>query len=409
MKKSVLKKYARLIARVGARVQKGQQVLIQADLDQPEFVKMVVEECYKAGAAKVMVDWDYQPLTRPHVRYRNLKTLSTVEKWEEEKLRWMEETLPCRIYLLSEDPDGLAGVNQEKMAKGIQGRQKVIKPYRDRMEGRYQWCIAAVPGEAWAKKVFPKERKAKAVELLWEAILATVRVDEAGDPEAAWAEHNRDLHDRCEYLNSLGIESLHYSASNGTDFTVGLIADSKFNGGEDQTMSGNWFNANMPTEECFISPMKGQAEGVVYSSKPLSYQGQLIDNFSIRFEGGKAVEVHAEKNEALLKKLISMDEGAAYLGECALVPYESPVRKSGLLFYNTLFDENAACHLALGMGFIDTIRDYEKYTLDELHTKGVNDSMIHEDFMIGTADLSITARCRDGREVPIFRNGTWAF
>ncbi|MGM9662786.1 MAG: aminopeptidase, partial [Oscillospiraceae bacterium] len=263
MKKSVLKKYARLIARVGARVQKGQQVVIQAELDQPEFVKMVAEECYKAGASKVIVDWDYQPLTRPHVRYRSLKTLSTVEKWEEEKLRWMEETLPCRIYLVSEDPDGLAGVNQEKMAKGIQGRQKVIKPYRDRMEGRYQWCIAAVPGEAWAKKVFPRERKAKAVELLWEAILATVRVDEAGDPEAAWAEHNRDLHDRCEYLNSLGIESLHYTASNGTDFTVGLIPDSKFNGGEDQTMSGNWFNANMPTEECFISPMKGKAEGIV--------------------------------------------------------------------------------------------------------------------------------------------------
>ena len=409
MKKTVLRKYARLIARTGARVQKGQQVLLTAELDQPEFVKMVVEECYKAGASRVVVDWTYQPLTRPNVRYRTLKSLSTVEKWEEEKLRWMKDTLPCRIFLCSEDPDGLAGVNQEKMAKGIQARQKIVKPYRDAIEGKHQWCIAAVPGEAWAKKVFPKERTSRAVELLWQAILATVRVDEQGDPEAEWAAHNKDLRERCDYLNSLGIESLHYTASNGTDFTVGMIPEGKFNGGEDVTQSGNWFNANMPTEECFISPKKGVAEGIVYSSKPLSYQGQLIDNFSIRFENGKAVEVHAEQNEELLKKLISMDEGSAYLGECALVPYESPVQKSGLLFYNTLFDENAACHLALGMGFIDTIRDYEKYTLDELHEMGVNDSIIHEDFMIGTADLNITARCRDGREVAVFRNGTWAF
>ena len=409
MKKTVLRKYARLIARTGVRVQKGQQVLVVAELDQPEFVKMVVEELYKAGAAKVMVDWQYQPLTRPNVRYRSLKSLSTVEKWEEEKLRWMTETLPCRLYLISEDPDGLAGVNQAKMAKGIQARQKIVKPYRDAIEGKHQWCIAAVPGEAWAKKVFPKERKAKAVELLWEAILATVRVDESNDPEAAWAAHNKDLRERCDYLNSLGIESLHYTASNGTDLTVGLIPDSKFNGGEDATQSGNWFNANMPTEECFISPMKGQAEGIVYSSKPLSYQGQLIDNFSVRFEGGKVVEVKAEQNEELLKKMVSMDEGAAYLGECALVPYESPVNKSGILFYNTLFDENAACHLALGMGFIDTIVDYEKYTLEELHAKGINDSIIHEDFMIGTADLNITAHCRDGKDVAIFRDGTWAF
>ncbi len=409
MKKTVLRKYARLIARTGVRVQKGQQVQVYADLDQPEFVKLVVEELYKAGAANVIVDWSYQPLARTHVRYRSLKTLSTVEKWEEEKLRWMVDTLPCRLYIVSEDPDGLAGVNQEKMGKGIQARQKIVKPYREAIDGKHQWCIAAVPGKAWAKKVFPGERPAKAMELLWEAILATVRVDDQNEPEAAWAAHNKDLHDRCEYLNNLGIESLHYTASNGTDLTVGMIPDATFHGGEDVTQSGNWFNPNMPTEECFISPMKGKAEGIVYSSKPLSYQGQLIDNFSLRFEGGKVVEAKAEKNEELLKKMVAMDEGAAYLGECALVPYESPVNKSGLLFYNTLFDENAVCHLALGMGFIDTIRDYEKYTLEELRAKGINDSIIHEDFMIGTADLRITAHCRDGRDVEIFRDGTWAF
>ena len=409
MKKTVLRKYARLIARTGARVQKGQPVLLTAELDQPEFVKMVVEECYKAGASRVVVDWSYQPLTRPNVRFRTLKSLSTVEKWEEEKLRWMKDALPCRIFLTSEDPDGLAGVNQEKMAKGIQARQKIVKPYRDAIEGKHQWCIAAVPGEAWAKKVFPKERTSRAVELLWQAILATVRVDETNDPEAEWAAHNKDLRERCDYLNSLGIESLHYTASNGTDFTVGMIEDGKFNGGEDVTQSGNWFNANMPTEECFISPKKGVAEGIVYSSKPLSYQGQLIDNFSIRFENGKAVEVHAEQNEELLKKMICMDEGAAYLGECALVPYESPVQKSGLLFYNTLFDENAACHLALGMGFADTIKDFQNKTLEECRELGINDSMIHEDFMIGCDTMNIDAICEDGKVVPVFRGGNWAF
>ena len=405
MKKTVLKKYAHLIAVSGAGVKKGQQVVIQADLDQPEFVKMVVDECYRAGASKVIVDWDYQPLTRSHIRYRSVKTLSSLEKWEQEKWQWMADTL-FGSWDLRRKP---MICSKQKMAKGQQGRYRIIKPYRDRMEGCYQWCIAAVPGEAWAKKVFPKERKSAAVEKLWEAILSTVRVNESNDPVAEWQAHNKDLRDRCDYLNSLGIETLEYKASNGTDFTVGMIPQAKFCGGDEKTRSGNWFNPNMPTEECFISPMRGKAEGIVYSSKPLSYQGQLIDEFSIRFENGKVVEVHAKKNEELLKKLVNMDEGASYLGECALVPYESPIQQSGLLFYNTLFDENAACHLALGMGYVDTIRDNENYTLEEMHAMGVNDSMVHEDFMIGTADLSITAHCSDGRSVPIFRNGGWAF
>jgi len=409
MKKSLLRKYAKLIATTGANVQKGQQVIVYAELDQPEFVQMVVEECYRAGAAKVMVDWAYQPLTKVNVRHRSLKTLSTVEKWEEEKFRWIADTLPCRIHLISDDPDGLKGVNIRKMAKGQQARYKVLKPYNDSWEGKIQWCIAAVPGEAWAKKVFPGLRKSQAVEKLWQAILQTARVDEERDATENWAKHNADLKARCDYLNSLGIESLKYSASNGTDLTVGMIPEAIFCGGSETTLSGKVFNPNIPTEECFISPMRGKAEGIVYSTKPLSYEGQLIENFSIRFESGKAVEVHAEKGEELLKELIGMDEGAAYLGECALVPYESPINQTGILFYNTLFDENACCHLALGRGFMDTIRDCHSYTLQQCQEMGVNDSMVHEDFMIGTPDLSIDAYCRDGKVVPIFRNGTWAF
>lgn len=407
MKKTVLRNYARLIAEKGVNIQKKQEVIIQCELDQPEFVKMLVEECYRAGAGKIIVYWDYQPLEKIHYRYQSVTTLSKVEKWEEERLQHYVDKLPCRIYLVSEDPDGLKGVNQEKMNKAMQKRFPIIKPYRDKMENRYQWCIAAVPGEKWAKKVFPGLPKGKAIEKLWEAILFTSRVDD--DPVAAWDKHNKDLHDRCEYLNSLGIDKLIYKGTNGTDFSVGMIDDAVFRGGGEVSLQGIYFNPNIPTEECFISPKRGIAEGIVYATKPLSYQGQLIEGFSIRFENGKAVEVHAEKNEELLKKMISMDEGAAYLGECALVPVNSPISESGLLFYETLFDENAACHLALGMGFADSIKDFDKYTLDECREKGINDSMIHVDFMIGFDGLDIDAVTRDGKTVPIFRKGTWAF
>ncbi|MBQ5995914.1 MAG: aminopeptidase [Clostridia bacterium] len=407
MKKTVLRSYAKLIAEKGVNIQKKQEVIIQCELDQPEFVKMLVEECYRAGAGKVVVNWEYQPLTKLHYRHQTLTSLSKVEKWEQERLQHYVDELPCRIYLVSEEPDGLKGINQEKMNKAMQKRFPIIKPYRDKMENRYQWCIVAVPGEKWAKKVFPGMPKGKAIEKLWEAILFTSRVD--GDPIAAWDSHNKDLHDRCEYLNSLGIDKLVYKGDNGTDFTVGMIKQAVFRGGGETSLQGIYFNPNIPTEECFISPMRGVAEGVVYATKPLSYQGQLIENFSIRFENGKAVEVHAEKNEELLKKMISMDEGAAYLGECALVPVNSPISESGLLFYETLFDENAACHLALGMGFADSIKDFDRYTLDECRKMGINDSMIHVDFMIGYEGLDIDAITRDGKTVPIFRKGTWAF
>ena len=408
MKKTVLRKYAKLIAAKGGNVKKGQDVEILASLDQPEFVKMVAEECYALGARKVTVDWSYQPLTKVHQKKRSLTTLSKMEDWEVAKLKHQSETLPVRIYIDSDDPDGLKGVDQKKLSKASQARYKIVKPYREAMENKYQWCIAAVPGAAWAKKVFPGESKTRAIEKLWEAILYTSRVDD--DPVAAWEAHNADLARRCDYLNSLGIETLEYKSANGTDFRVGMIEDALFMGGSEIAQgSGIEFNPNIPSEEVFISPKKGVADGLVVSSKPLSYRGELIENFSIRFEDGKAVEVHAEKNQALLEQMISMDEGAPYLGECALVPYDSPIRNSGVLFYNTLFDENAACHLALGHGFTNTLKDYDKYTVKECYEKGINDSMIHVDFMIGTEDLSITAITRDGKRVPVFKDGNWAF
>ncbi len=408
MNKTRLKKYASLIARVGANVQKGQEVIIQAELDQPEFVKMVADECYKAGAKKVSVDWSYQPLTKSNVRYCSEKVLGGLDKWQLEKWEHQADVLPCKIYLMSEDPDGLAGINQKKFAAAMASRSKLIKPIRDKMENKYQWCIAAVPGKAWAKKVFPNEKTNKAVELLWEAILDTSRVNE--DPVEAWRLHNESLAKKCEYLNSLKIKELRYRSKNGTNFRVGLLPNALFMAGGEKTLGrGIYFNPNIPTEEVFTSPRRGDCDGVVCSTKPLSYGGQLIDNFRIRFEGGKVVGSSAEKGAELLSELIEMDEGAAYLGEVALVPYSSPINKSGLLFYNTLFDENAVCHLALGRGFTNVLIDYDKYSEEEAHEMGINDSIVHEDFMIGSEDMSITALTEDGREIKIFENGEWAF
>ena len=407
MKKTVLREYAKLIVRCGVNVQKGQEVLIYADLDQPEFVKLVVEEAYKAKAKKVTVEWNYQPLAKIHVRYQSVTTMGTVTDFQKARQQHYCDTLPARIHLISEDPDGLKGMNMAKMAKARKMSYPILKPYVDQREGKQQWCIAAVPGAAWAKKVFPGLRTSVAMEKLWEAILFTSRVTD--DPIGEWEKHNKNLHDRCEYLNNLGIDKLHFTADNGTDLTVGMIPEAVFCGGGETSRQGIYYNPNIPTEECFISPKRGEAEGIVYSTKPLSYQGQLIDNFSIRFEKGKAVEAKAEVGEELLNTMISMDEGAAYLGECALVPEKSPIAESGLLFYNTLFDENAACHLALGMGYADTIRDHHNKSLEECRQLGINDSMIHEDFMIGCASMNIDAITRDGKTIPIFRQGNWAF
>lgn len=407
MKKSLLREYARLIARCGVNVQKGQLVLVYAELDQPEFVRMVVEEAYKAGAKEVRVEWDYQPLAKLHYRYVSQKNLGTVQEWQKARLQYYCDEIPARIHLVSEDPDGLKGINIAKMAKARQMRYPIVKPYSDALEGKQQWCIAAVPGAAWAKKVFPGLRTSTAIEKLWEAILTTSRVCE--DSVQAWRDHQADLAGRCAYLNQLNIESLHYTADNGTDLTVGMIPEAQFCGGGETTQSGVFFQPNIPTEECFISPLRGKAEGIVYATKPLSYQGQLIENFWVRFADGKAVEVSAEKGEALLKQMIAMDEGAAYLGECALVPQTSPINQSNVLFYETLFDENAVCHLALGAGFNDTIRDYHQKTNEECKALGVNDSMIHVDFMIGCDTMKIEAICRNGDVVPVFEQGNWAF
>ncbi|MGN0814158.1 MAG: aminopeptidase [Candidatus Coproplasma sp.] len=408
MEQEKLQKYAELIVKCGLNVNQGQDVIIQCELDQPDFVTLVTEECYKAGAKRVTVRWSHMPVSKINMIYRTLETMSEFTDIEKAEWEYRASKLPCLLWLDSDDPDGLAGTDNEKIAKANMTRYPFIKPYRDRAENKYQWCIAAVPGKAWAKKVFPGLDEDKAVEELWNAILYTSRVTD--DPVAEWKNHNENLAKRCKFLNDYRFDTLEYSSSNGTNFTVGLNEKGIFCGGGETTLgSGIYFNPNIPSEEVFTTPMRGRAEGKVISTKPLSYQGKLIENFWVEFKDGKVVNVGAEKNEDLLRKMVSMDEGAAYLGEVALIAYDSPINNTGILFYNTLFDENASCHLALGRGFNNCLENYEQYSNEECEKLGVNSSMIHVDFMIGSKDLSIVGVTKDGKRVQIFKDGNWAF
>ena len=407
MQKTKLRAYAKLIAKKGANVQKGQVVWITAALDQPEFVEMLVKECYALGAKRVTVDWQYLPLTVLDSKHISLKELSSVEEWQKQKMQYQTDNLPVRIYLDSDDPDGLDKADQEKMAKARMAQYPIKKPYIDAIENKYQWCIASVPSKAWAKKVFPNEKTTKALEKLWEAILTTSRAE--GDPIANWTQHNSVLHNKCKILNSLNLRSLHYTSAQGTDLTVELLPQADFLAGSETTLGKNIeFNPNIPSEEVFTTPKAGAAEGIVYATKPLSYQGVLIENFSFEFKNGKVVKVHAQKNQAQLEQMVAMDEGAKMLDECALVPQDSPIAESNILFYNTLFDENASCHLALGRGFSNCIKDYEKYSQDDFDKMGVNNSMIHVDFMIGSDSLDIVGTTADGKQVQIFKDGKWS-
>ena len=408
MKKSTLKKYAQLITKVGANVQKGQYVQLFVNVEQEELANYVVQECYKLGAEYVTVNWMSDKVSNTHYKKASIKALSYIPEWRIEKEKYINKTLPVAIFIESSSPDAMKGVNQAKLAKVNKAVYPILKPFRDERENKYQWVVVGAPSKEWAKKVFPELSPKKAIEKLWEKILETARCGE--DPIKAWEEHNRDLEKRSEYLNSFDFDYLQYESSNGTNFKVWMMPEVKWTSGGEYTQGSHiFYNPNLPTEECFTSPWKGKAEGKVVSTKPLSYNGELIEDFEMTFKNGKVVEVKAKKGQELLEHMISQDEGACMLGEVALVPYDSPINNTGILFYNTLFDENAACHLALGHSFTQLRKDYEKYSYQELIDYGFNDSSIHVDFMIGSEDLNITGYTRDGKKVPIFSNGNWAF
>ena len=405
MEEKLLRDYARLIARTGGHIVKDDEVWINAELDQPEFITLLVEECYEAGARSVDVRWSHDPLAKLHYKYMTLKDLSKIPSYALERRKYFAKNLPVSIYITSEDPDALKGIDQEKMAKSSAAVYPKIKKYIDASNGKYKWCIAGVPGKAWAKKVFPDLDEDKAVEELWKAILLTSRVD-GKDPVENWNKHNEFLVAQRKKLKDLDLRKLYYKASNGTDFEVELIPGIEWGAGIEEAPNKGCFNPNIPSEEVFTSPFRGKCEGTLVASKPLSYNGELIEDFSITFKDGKVSEVHAKKNQALLEQMVSMDEGAKMLGEVALVPFSSPINKTGILFYNTLYDENATCHVALGMGFKELL-DVNLSTEEALE-KGINDSMIHVDFMVGTKDLSIIGEDSKGNKTQLFKDGEWA-
>ena len=404
----VLKDYAKLIVKMGVNVQEGQEVVINASVFDAYFVEHVVEEAYKAGAKKVTVEWSYQPIAKMAYQYQTVETLSEMPEWQIKKQEYRVETLPAMIHILSSDPDGMAGIDQAKMLQVQRNIGPMMMKYRMAMDNKYQWTIAGIPGKAWAKKIFPNLSEEEAMASLWDAILKVTRVN--GDPIKNWEEHNANLAEKTNKLNDLHIKTLTYKSANGTDFTVDIQPELTFMAGGEYTLGGVFYNPNMPTEECFTSPDKYSANGVVMATKPLSVRGVLVDNFGFRFEKGRVVEVICDNPEHkdLLEKLVSTDDGAAMLGEVALVPFDSPVNQTNLLFYNTLYDENACCHLAIGRAFTNCIKDYEKLSEEEIKAIDLNTSMIHVDFMIGSADLSIEALTYDGKMVQIFKDGTWA-
>ncbi len=407
MEQKLLNDYARLIVLQGGHVLKGDIVWINAGLDQPEFVTSVVEQCYKAGAKSVTVYWHHDPVNKLGYKYESVSSLGSVSPMNLAKFKYWTKKLPVVIHIVSDDPDAMKGVNQGKVAKAMAKRYPKIKKYRDAIDGKYKWCIAAVPGKAWAKKVFPNLDEEEAIEALWAAILKTSRVD-GNDPVKNWDDHNAFLINQRKKLESFGLKKLIYKASNGTDFQVELIDNMLWGGGCEVAPNKGQFNPNIPSEEVFTTPMRGKAEGTLVASKPLSYNGELIEDFSISFKDGKVCSVKARKNQSLLEKMVKMDEGASMLGEVALVPFESPINQTGLLFYETLFDENACCHVALGAGFPELFEGALDMSPEQRKEVGINESMIHVDFMIGTRDLSIVGVDKNGKQIQIFKDGTWA-
>lgn len=405
----LLNKYAELVVRTGAAVKPGQTLLISAPVDAASFVRLCVGKAYEAGAREVEVRWFDDAVSRETYLHAADDVFDTFRPWNADQRNTLAEEGAAFLFIDSDDPEALSGVDPERLRRSSAAAGKALRPYRERtMADKVQWCVASVPNEKWARKMFPDMGLEKAVKHQWEAILNAVRVTEDNDPVADWAEHSRSIKARVQKLNDYSFRYLKYRNSLGTDLTVELPENHYWDGGSSQTPDGTVFIANMPTEEVFTAPKRDGVNGIVYASKPLVLNGDIVDGFHMVLKDGEIVEVHARRGEELLKAAIATDEGSRFLGEAALVPYDSPISRSGLLYYNTLFDENASCHLAFGASY-PQVRGAAELSPEERLKLGLNDSIEHCDFMIGTRDLSVTGVTHDGTEVPVFVDGNFAF
>ena len=407
MNQKIYEEYAKLAVEIGINLKEGQDVEITASTKCADFVKEIVKVCYADKARSVKVEWLNEEIDKLRWLYEDEKVMSEVLTWQEEKAKHRAETLPCKIYVDDADPDAYNGIDLKKYAAVRKARYSILKKYSDMEDNRNQWVIVAIPSVKWAKKVFPALSDDEAVSKLWEAIIKTMRLDQK-DPVQAWKDHIDDLQEKSNKLNEMNLDYLEYKSSNGTDLTLKLQPNHYWISARETNMLGNDFTANMPTEEVFTMPKRDGVDGVVVSTKPLSLQGQLVENFKVTFKDGKCVEVTAEKGQDVLENMLNMDENSRHLGEVALVPYDSPINQTGLLFSNTLFDENACCHLAFGEAFKNNIRGYENMSEEDFKKVGFNESINHVDFMIGSDDLDIVGVDHDGNRHQIFKNGVWA-
>jgi len=406
----LLDAYARLVVRVGVNLQPDQLLVINAPIECADFARRIAREAYDAGAHDVTISWKDEQFSL--LRYEKAKTqvFSEFPEWRQRLYTDLAEQGAAFVSIAAEDPEIFKNVDPERLRLSRQAAGAALLEYRQRtMKSENAWCVVSIPTESWARAVFPEMSASEAVGKLWQSIFQAVRVQEGSDAVALWQQHADFLHQAAEFMNAHAFASLHYQNALGTDLTVELPEGHVWAGGAENTTGGVRFIANMPTEEVFSLPKRDGVNGTVVATKPLNYNGNLIENFRLTFVDGKVTEYHAEKGEALLKELLSMDEGSCRLGEVALVPYDSPISQSGVLFFNTLFDENASCHLAFGKAYPTSIRGGAAMKELELLAAGANDSLLHEDFMIGSRDLSITGRMKDGTEVPVFRNGNFVF
>ncbi|WP_445489895.1 aminopeptidase [Niallia sp. 03133] len=403
-----LEKYAELAVQVGVNIQKGQTLVINTTIDAAEFVRIIVKKAYEAGADNVVVNWADDIVTRTKYELAPAESFLEYPKWRAKETEELAENGAAFMSVLSSSPDLLKGISSEKISNFQKASGKALTTFRRYIQSdKVSWTVIGAASSSWADKVFPDAPAENRVELLWDAIFKASRID-SENPVDAWLEHDKTLHEKVDYLNKKAYKKLHYHAP-GTDLTIELPEKHIWCGAGSVNEKGLEFMANMPTEEVFTVPHKTGVNGTVSSTKPLSYGGNIIDNFSITFKDGRIVDVKAEEGEEILRQLVETDEGSHYLGEVALVPHRSPISQSNILYYNTLFDENASNHLAIGSAYAFCIEGGKKMSSEELAEHGLNESITHVDFMIGSNKMDIDGISADGTVEPIFKNGDWAF
>lgn len=410
MENQLLLQYAQMAVKAGVNIQAGQTLIINAPIEAAQLARFCAQAAYEAGAREVVVHYSDEKLARIRMEHTEKDVLCDVKPWiQNSYLEYIKSQGSAAILSISSrDPEIYKGLDIEKIDAANIAKMKAMEEYRSyTMASKIQWCIIAVPSASWAKKVFPDLNEDAAVEKLWDTIFKVARVE--GDAVENWKTYAAQQAKRRTILNELQLKELHLTAGNGTDLYIGLADDCVWGGVAELNEKGVEFIPNMPTEELFTAPHKDKVNGIVYGTKPYAYNGNLIDEFMVRFKEGKVVEYDAKQGKELLGKLLSSDEGASRIGEIALVPASSPINQQQVLFYNTLFDENAACHIAFGQGYPGTVQGGENMTTQQLLQKGVNDSVIHEDVMIGCEDMDIQGLTAKGEWVPLFEKGEWVF